>query len=155
MTGTNYQKLVAIFATELEDLYSTVRDVKTSHKVETSRGTSLDNIGALLDYNRVIDELDADYRKGITTLISINSAAGTKPAIKTFLANYLRTSESEIDIREDAPNYIQIQLHTDFSPREPEVRLLVQRFIAAGVHVKIVFGGVYWDTATWDNDKWG
>ncbi len=155
MTGTNYQKLISMFTGELDKIHTSVNDVSNSHHVDSARGTSLDNIGTLLDYKRVVGELDDNYRDGITNIININSAAGTKPAITTFLANYLRIDETEIEIREETPNYIQVQLHTDFASREAEIRLLVQRFIASGVHVKIIFGGVYWDTATWDNDTWG
>lgn len=155
MTGTNHQKFISTLASELDEFYQAARDVWDARSVNSARGASLDNVGAILDYERVVGELDLDYRNGIKNLISINSAAGTKPAIKSFVSNYLRISEDDIVIKEETPNYIQIQLHTDFAPQETEIRQLVQRFIAAGVHVKIVFGGVYWDDAVWDQDLWG
>lgn len=154
MTGTNYQKLISIFGREFDDFYTAMVSIQDTRDIDRARTASLDNIGALFDYNRIGDEPDANYRQSLKNMIALNAAVGTKPIIRQFLANYLRIDESAIVLREETPNYIIVQLDWSFEEREVEIKRFVQRFIAAGIHVEIHFGGSYWDVDDWDDAQW-
>lgn len=154
MTGTNYQKFINIFSPEFDALYAAILAIKGAIQINSARGQSLDNIGSLLDYDRTVNELDSNYRDGVKNIIKLNTTAGTKPAIKQFLSQYLRISESSIQIKEETPKEITIQLPPELASQEDEIRKIAQRFIVAGVHANFVFAASYWDNTTWDNTEW-
>ena len=154
MTGTNYQKLIKVFGEEFAEFYSELGRIKSARYIMTARAKQLDNIGALFGYSRIGDESDADYRIGLLSVIGMAGAVGTRPVIKQFLANYLRINESEILLKEEEPNFLIVQLNTDFSDRATEIRQFVEKLTAAGVYMEVHFGGSYWDVDTWDNSDW-
>jgi len=157
MTGTNYQKVLNIITPELDELYVAIQDIKKAIHVYTARGTSLDNIGILLDYNRVINETDASYRDGLIDIININTIAGTKESIVELLASYLHIDTTDIIIQETTPNYLVIQLPAEFESRDMDIKDIIYRSVAAGIYIGIYYSGQYWDSVKWDTDgdEWG
>jgi len=151
MTGTNYQKVLNIISPELDELYIAIRDIRNAIHVHTARGTSLDNIGVLLDFERIISETDESYKDRLINIININTIAGTKAAIAKLLSNYLRIEESEIIILETVPNYIVIQLPPDCETYDMDIKDIVYRSVASGVYVGLYYSGQYWDNAKWDH----
>jgi len=153
MTGTNYQKVLNIISPELDDLYVAIKEIQNAIHVYTARSTSLDNIGVLLDFKRSISEIDESYRDRLINIININTIAGTKTAIKQLLSNYLRIDESKIIISETVPNYIIIQLPSEFEIYSMEIQDIIYRSVAAGVYVSLHYSGQYWDDAMWDDPE--
>lgn len=156
MTGTNYQKLLKIISPELDELYIALRDIELAAHVFTARGTSLDNIGVLLDFKRSVSESDEIYRARLINIININVIAGTNVSIQKLLSNYLRMDENNVIVRETAPNYIIIQLPPEYEIKDMDIKDMIYRSVSAGIYVGIYYSGNYWDESTWDNtsSKW-
>lgn len=157
MTGTNYQKLLNVITPELDELHVVYRDIKVAFQVMNARGQSLDNIGVLLDYERIVDFSDTAYREQLINVIYINAIAGTKDAIKKLLANYLQLSDSYVIIQETRPNYIVVWLPKECESKDKDLQKLVHRAVAAGVYVGFYYNINYWDVSEWDaeNSIWG
>jgi hypothetical protein len=157
MTGTNYQKLLNVITPELDELYVTIQDIKKAIHVYSARGSSLNNIGVLLDYERNINEIDQSYRNSLIDIININTIAGTKESIRKLISSYLHIDENEIIIQETTPNYLVIQLPSEFEVRDMDLKDLIYRSVAAGIYIGIYYSGQYWDAVKWDTEdsEWG
>lgn len=153
MTGTNYQKLLNVITPELDEIYVAIRDIQIAYQVETTRGKSLDNIGVMLDFKRIVTESDESYRERLRNIIYINTIAGTRSAIKKLLSNFLRIPETYVIIQESEPNYITVWLPLEYEFKDKDIQDMVRRSIAAGIYVSFRYASNYWDVSEWDTDN--
>jgi hypothetical protein len=130
MVATNRERIIDAVTLQLEELFTEMDAVKLSHYLTYSRGDSLNSIGVLLNTLRLYSELDSVYRNRLLQVISINSAAGTKFALKSHIATYLNIDSNLILIEENvaSPNTVYIRISNTYIDRKEELRTELQRF---------------------------
>ena len=159
MVATNRERIIDAVTLQLEELFTEMDAIKLSHYLTYSRGNSLDSIGTLLNTLRLYNELDSVYRSRLLQVISINSAAGTKFALKSHIATYLNIDSNLISIEENvaSPNTAYIRISNTYIDRKEELRVELQRVSAAGIFIRFIFDDNNWDEADWDDTEytWG
>ena len=159
MVATNRERIIDAITLQLEELFTEMGAVKLSHYLIYSRGNNLDSIGILLNTLRLYEELDSIYRNRLLQVISINSAAGTKSALKSHIATYLSIDSNLISIEENIalPNTVHVRIPKTYIDRKEELRTELQRVSAAGIFIKFIFDNNNWGEANWDDADytWG
>lgn len=159
MVATNRERIIDAITLQLEELFTEMDAVKLSHYLIYSRGNNLNNIGILLNTLRLYEELDSIYRNRLLQVISINSAAGTKSALKSHIATYLNIDSNLISIEENiaSPNTAYVRIPDTYTARKEELRIELQQVSAAGIFIRFIFDDNNWDEADWDDTDytWG
>ncbi|MFA6887645.1 MAG: hypothetical protein WCQ65_11850 [Fermentimonas sp.] len=152
--GTNRARILDALAIEIDELLAAANGTGYAHALSTARGTSLDNVGDLFGITRDVDETDANFRLLLSQLITVYTAAGTKLAIRTFLAALLDIELTTVKIYETTPGNIIINMPLSVEDREDYINSLINDIIAAGVHASLVFSNTFWDSpdVKWDTD---
>jgi hypothetical protein len=152
--GTNRARILDVLAIEIDDLLAAANGTGYARALSTARGTSLDNVGDLFGITRDVDETDANFRLLLSQLITVYTAAGTKLAIRTFLAALLDVELVTVKIYEITPGNIIINMPLSVADREVYINSLINDIIAAGVHASLVFSNTFWDSpdVKWDTD---
>lgn len=157
--GTYRERIINAIALQFEEIHVEANATKFVHFILCSRGTNLENIGTLLNTQRIYLESDSDYRTRLLQVINVNTSTGTKDAIKTFIATYLNISENLISIEETSSNLntVYIRMPDTYSSRKIELRAELKTVIAAGIFVRFIFSDDNWDEAEFDNADytWG
>lgn len=148
----NYQKIFSAISSEVDDFIYDLYAVKYSYMVKTARGNHLDKIGSFVKYPRPFNLNDTAYRRLLLKAMLLNTGAGTKDAIYSFLTSYLNTDN--IDIWEPKVGTVTIVLDKIFEPRAEEIRTELQQLVACGIRIDILFGETYWNEAYWDDSLW-
>ena len=159
MVATNRERIIDAIALQLEELFTEMDAVKLSHYLIYSRGSSLDSIGVLLNTLRLYEELDSTYRSRLLQVISINSAAGTKLALKLHIFTYLNIDSNLVSIEENiaSPNTVYVRIPDTYISRKEELRAELHRVSAAGIFIRFIFDDNNWGEADWDDTDytWG
>ena len=156
MLSTNRERVIDLFAEQLDDIHVAAKAIRESHLLLTARASALDNIGASLSIERRVEQTDSNFRFLLESLINIYASAGTKFAITTFLSAYLDIEISIIRIFELYPGSITIYLPADFSDDEEKITEVLEQVLAAGISVDFVWATTYWDDpeSKWDTDDY-
>ncbi|MCK5217566.1 MAG: hypothetical protein KAJ93_07240 [Methanosarcinales archaeon] len=99
-TSNNY-KLLSIFADEYDEIETTISDIKSAHFVDSATGTSLDNLGILLQTFRETAETDAHYRIRLKTMWARYIGSGTIQDVLDIVAAMLAVETNRIEVIED------------------------------------------------------
>ena len=148
----NYQRIFSAISSEVDDFIYDLYAVKYSYMINTARGIHLDKIGTFVKYQRPFNLNDEAYRKLLLKAMLLNTGAGTKESIYSFLTSYLNTTN--IDIWEPKVGTVTVVLDKILEPRVEEIRTKLKQLVACGVRIDILFGETYWNEAYWDDSLW-
>lgn len=109
-TNSNNYKFFVSFASEIEDLNSSIEDLKVAIQVTTATGQYLDDIGELFLLRRNGNESDRTYRTRILTYWKGFTGGGTFESIRQSILNTGLVDENSFSITEIRPLVFQINI---------------------------------------------
>lgn len=114
---TNFQKLIKILVTPMQQLENVKWQLKTERWLSTSMGVQLDEIGEIVGVEREINESDDDYRERIEFQIFINRSSGTPEDIMQALA--FLTKATHVNIHDVGITAFQLETNGTRFPYPP------------------------------------
>lgn len=90
--ANNIEKLLGVYATQIQELETALLEVLTETRLENAVGVQLDVIGRIVGVERG-SLSDADYRSRLLVRIQVNRASGTIPEILAVVEGMLGTDQ--------------------------------------------------------------
>ena len=101
-TGGNIDKLMHVFAYQIEEVSDVADDVVTSHQLSEATEHSLDKWGNLLQVLRTTGETDDHYRARLTTQLLIYRRSATVQDMVSSCANVLGVDTDRVSLTDGA-----------------------------------------------------
>jgi len=120
--AANLLSLLDALGSRYQGMEDVIDDLTTNRKLSTATGLQLDNIGTILNTDRIIGELDNVYRSRIFAATSQLEKSGEVESLIELY--YFLMNPVLVRFQEIYPAGVQLTAHTDTDPNDTETDIL-------------------------------
>ena len=121
--GTNFDKLLQIFAERYQGIEQTLQDMLTMRAIDTATGAKLDGIGQIVDLAREAGQTDTSYRFAIKSrFILLTKSGSVEEVIETYKKLIQAT---DVDYTELYPATFQVVALPGVDVADPDVAAFI------------------------------